>query len=172
MILSLIFAVRILIPSYYFESLAGSSISYHVILIMQYSGGQPSKGQGGYYGSGGARVLGIDDLEDDPKGRNKVLALAADVQTIQMTVKELDVLENLLRSEEESAAAAAAKSEGTTSSLTSKMIELKNSIKKLITSPDVVESLNNLEIQGAPVWGLSSEEREMIVYLRDKMNES
>jgi hypothetical protein len=47
----------------------------------------------------------------------------------------------------------------------------KNSIKKLITSKDVVESLNSLEIQGSPVWGLSTEEREMIVYLRDKMNE-
>jgi hypothetical protein len=114
-------------------------------------------------------VIGADQV--DTEGRNRVLAMAADVQRIQMTVTELDVLENLLRSEEEEATAAAGSDEsGNSSPVTSKTIELKNSIKKLITSTDVVESLKNLEIQGSPVWGLSTEEREMIVYLRDKMN--
>jgi hypothetical protein len=105
-------------------------------------------------------VIGADDV--DTEGRNRVLAMAADVQRIQTTVTELDDLENLLRSEEE---------DNKSDTVTSKTIELKNSIKKLITSKDVVESLNSLEIQGSPVWGLSTEEREMIVYLRDKMNE-
>jgi hypothetical protein len=105
-------------------------------------------------------VIGQDDV--DTEGRNRVIAMAADVQRIQTTVTELDDLENLLRSEEEN---------NKSDSITSKTIELKNSIKKLITSKDVVESLNSLEIQGSPVWGLSTEEREMIVYLRDKMNE-
>jgi hypothetical protein len=105
-------------------------------------------------------VIGQDDV--DTEGRNRVIAMAADVQRIQTTVAELDELENLLRSEEE---------DNKSDTVTSKTIELKNSIKKLITSKDVVESLNSLEIQGSPVWGLSTEEREMIVYLRDKMNE-
>jgi hypothetical protein len=139
----------------------------------QYSGGQATEGQGGYYGSGGSRVIGQDDV--DTEGRNRVIAMAADVQRIQTTVTELDGLENLLRSEEEDH-----KSDGTSGAgagagagvVTTRTIELKNSIKKLITSKDVVESLNSLEIQGSPVWGLSTEEREMIVYLRDKMNES
>jgi hypothetical protein len=105
-------------------------------------------------------VIGQDDV--DTEGRNRVIAMAADVQRIQTTVTELDALETLLRSEEES---------NQSDTVTSRTIELKNSIKKLITSKDVVESLNSLEIQGSPVWGLSTEEREMIVYLRDKMNE-
>jgi hypothetical protein len=139
------------------------SLSYIYTSIppyFQYSGGQATEGQGGYYGSGGSRVIGQDDV--DTEGRNRVIAMAADVQRIQTTVAELDELENLLRSEEE---------DNKSDTVTSKTIELKNSIKKLITSKDVVESLNSLEIQGSPVWGLSTEEREMIVYLRDKMNE-
>lgn len=126
---------------------------------LQYSGGQATQGQGGWYGSGGARVITAADV--DTAGRDKVLAMAADVQTMQSTAKELALLENLLLSEQESAAGG----------VTNKTIELKNSMKKLITSPDLNEALNNLEIQGEPVWGLSSEEREMIGYLREKINE-
>ena len=134
--------------------------SYYIRRRFQYSGGQATEGQGGYYGSGGSRVIGQDDV--DTEGRNRVIAMAADVERIQSTVRDLDELETLLRSEEE---------DNKSDTVTSKTIELKNSIKKLITSKDVVESLNSLEIQGSPVWGLSTEEREMIVYLRDKMNE-
>jgi hypothetical protein len=28
-----------------------------------------------------------------------------------------------------------------------------------------------LEVQGSPVWGLSSEERELIIHAREKVNE-
>jgi hypothetical protein len=91
------------------------------------------------------------------------LALAADVQKIEKVMKELYGLENLLRYEEGG---------DEEKVVTGKSMELKNQIKKLITAPDVVESLNNLEIQGEPVWGLSSEEREMIILARDKMNAS
>ena len=72
---------------------------------------------------------------------------------------ELEVLESLLRHEGD---------EGVT---TSKSIELKSAIKKLMTAPEVLEALNRLEIQGEPVWGLSSEEREMIMLAREKVNE-
>lgn len=55
--------------------------------------------------------------------------------------------------------------------VTSKTIELKSNIKKLMTSPEVTEALDRLEIQGEPVWGLSTHEREMIMMAREKMNE-
>jgi hypothetical protein len=54
---------------------------------------------------------------------------------------------------------------------TAKQVELKNSIKKLMTAPDFLECLNKLEVQGEPVGGLSSEEREMVVLAREKVNE-
>ncbi|EEC48164.1 predicted protein [Phaeodactylum tricornutum CCAP 1055/1] len=124
-----------------------------------YSGGQATEGQGGYYGSGGARVLPHDSAT--ASGRSMMLALAQDVEKIQSVMTELEVLENLLRSEEETAQG----------SVTGKSIELKANIKKLMTAADVLESLNRLEVQGEPVWGLSTEEREMIVTAREKVNE-
>lgn len=83
---------------------------------------------------------------------------------------ELDMLESLLRREEEEQQKNA---NNKTSSLpvTPKLIELKASIKKLMTAPDVVEALKRLEIQGEPVWGLSTDEREMIILAREKVNE-
>ena len=128
----------------------------------QYSGGQATEGQGGFYGSGGARVISADDSSTvDSEGRSVVLALAADVQKISQVMKEFERLENLLISEEND-------SNGT---VTGKSIELKSSIKKLMTSPDVLESLNRLEIQGEPVWGLSTEERDLVILARETVNE-
>ena len=72
-------------------------------------------------------------------------------------MKEVDMLDSLLMSEGDA--------------VTSKSIELKASIKKLMTAPDFIESLNRLELEGEPVWGLSSEEREMIMMAREKVNE-
>ncbi len=96
-----------------------------------------------------------------------MLAMAHDVQTVRLVMQELDLLESLLRNEEES------KSSGSSSSdvvLSPKSMEIKNSIKKLMTSTDFLESLNNLEVQGEPAWGLSCEEREMIILAREKLN--
>lgn len=86
-----------------------------------------------------------------------MLALAHDVEKISATMQELETLESLLRSESDPTSA--------------KTMELKSTIKKLMTAPDVLESLNRLEIQGEPVWGLSSEERELIMLAREKVNE-
>jgi len=121
-----------------------------------YSGGQATEGQGGFYGSGGARAAVLDYNSDDDE-RSKMLALAADVQKITQVMDELETLESLLRAEDPG-------------SVTGKSMELKNAIKKLMTAPEVLESLNRLEIQGSPVWGLSSEEREMIIAAREKVN--
>jgi len=123
---------------------------------LQYSGGQATEGQGGFYGSGGARVISSSDV--DCEGRQKVLAYAADVEKISAVMDELYALESKLR-------------EIGDDSVSSKSLELKSSIKKLMTAPDVSEALDRLEIQGEPVWGLSTDEREMIVLAREKMNE-
>jgi len=123
---------------------AGESITY--------SGGQATEGQGGYYGSGGARVLPTTTAEH----HTELLALAADVEKIDVTMKELEVLESLLSSEE-------------TNKVTSKSIELRQNIKKLMTSPEFLDSLNRLEVNGQPIWGLNSDEREMITLAREKV---
>jgi hypothetical protein len=85
-----------------------------------------------------------------------MLALAGDVQMIEKLMSELEVLENLLRGEAQA--------------VSGKAMEIKASIKKLMTDPAVLEALNRLEIEGQPVWGLSSAEREMIMTAREKVN--
>lgn len=130
-----------------------------------YSGGQATEGQGGYYGSGGARKLkectgGTDDDEPTQWQRPQMLALAADVSKITSLMDEVDTLENLLHEQTTS----------TSSTPTGKMIEIKSKIKKLCTQPELVECLNRLEIDGEPVWGLSSDERDMIVKARNRVS--
>jgi len=95
--------------------------------------------------------------EGTEESRNKLLALAADVAKIRQVMEECGTLESLLASEE--------------SNTSNKSIELKAAIKKLMTSPDVLTALNQLEVQGEPVWGLSTEERELIIEAREKVNE-
>jgi hypothetical protein len=135
-------------------------------------------GQGGFYGSGGARALSPDHkldgtennvFDQQSKERNKMLAMAQDVQTVRITMQELDLLESLLRNEIEGTSNQTATSTSNTG-VSSKSMELKNSIKKLMTSNDFLDSLNNLEVQGEPSWGLSCEEREMIILAREKVN--
>ena len=126
--------------------------------LQKYSGGQATEGQGGFYGSGGARNTGATATPTPDEERSKMLALAGDVEKLHSVMNELDNLESLLRSEEES------------DPLSSKAMELKASIKKLMTDPQFVDCLDRLEIEGQPVWGLSSGEREMIMLARDKAN--
>ena len=156
---------------------------HHLSIKIKYSGGQPSVGQGGFYGSGGARALTPDsssttDNDDDAsqqkqnQERNKMLAMAHDVQTVRLVMQELDLLESLLRNEEESKSTTGSSGSPSSSldAVSPKSMEIKNSMKKLMTSTDFLESLNNLEVQGEPAWGLSCEEREMIVLAREKVN--
>ena len=88
-----------------------------------------------------------------------MLAVASDVEAIENVMDEVDRLESLLRREDET-------------SVSSKTIELKANIKKLVTAPEFVEALNRLEVQGAPIWGLSTAEREMIVEAKEKMRQA
>ena len=140
---------------------------------IQYSGGQESVGQGGFYASGGARAVDPSSSSSSSsssptieESRMSMLALAADVQKISSVMKELETLENLLAHDKERDGGGTA-----TETVSGRSIEIKASIKKLMTQPDVLESLNRLEIQGKPVWGLSSDERELIIMARDKVNE-
>ena len=84
--------------------------------------------------------------------------MAADVQKITHVMEELETLENLLEREEEG-------------KVSGRSIEIKNSIKKLMTSPETLESLNRLEYNGSPVWGLSMNERALVELAREKVNE-
>lgn len=84
--------------------------------------------------------------------------MAKDVETVSSAMDEYMTLERLLENE------------GT--EVNNKSIELKAAMKKLMTSPEFVAALNRLEVQGEPVWGLSTEEREMIFMAREKMNSS
>jgi hypothetical protein len=86
-----------------------------------------------------------------------MLALAADVQKITTVMRELETQEGLLEKE--------------TDPTTGRSIELKAGIKKLMTHPEIMESLKRLEVLGEPVWGLSRKEREMIILAREKVNE-
>ena len=86
-----------------------------------------------------------------------MLALAADVQFIQQVMAEVEVLQHSIEKEE--------------SEISPQSIELKSTVKKILTSPQFMESLDRLEIQGSPVWGLSSEERELIIDAREMVNE-
>lgn len=88
--------------------------------------------------------------------RKTMLALAQDVEHIRNIMEELETLERLLEGEE---------------SVSNKSMEIKSNIKKLMSNPSVLESLNNLEINGEPVWGLSCSEREMIILAREKVKE-
>lgn len=66
-----------------------------------------------------------------------MLALAADVQRITATMEELEVLQHLLDRE-------LSESNGQVSG---RSIELRGSIKKLMTNPEITECLNRLEVK-------------------------
>jgi hypothetical protein len=87
-----------------------------------------------------------------------MIALSHDVELVRTTMIELERLEGMLRD-----------SDGVETS--KETIELKHSIKKLMTASELLESLNNLEFNGEPIWGLSTVERELIMAARDKVNE-
>ena len=140
--------MRVRIPRVEFSSSGyGDSITY--------SGGQASEGQGGFYGSGGARVSKIE-TEHKPE----MLALAADVENLTLVMQEVYNLQDMLEEEKEE-----------NSGVTGKSLEISSKIKKIMTSSDVMDCLNRLEVEGEPVWGLSSEERDLVFAARQKVNE-
>lgn len=121
-----------------------------------YSGGQASEGQGGFYGSGGARASKLET-----EHRPEMVALAADVENLTLVMEEMSKLDLVLEEEKESSG----------SSVTGKSLEISSKIKKIMTSVDVMDCLNRLEFEGEPVWGLSSKERDLVHAVRQKVNE-
>ena len=132
---------------------ADNNLTFHTCT---YSLGQASEGQGGFYGSGGARVSKLET-----EHRPEMLALAADVENLTLVMEEIYKLDEELEKEKE-------QHEG---QLTGKSLEISSKIKKVMTSNDVMDCLNRLEVDGDPVWGLSSEERDLVYYARMKVNE-
>jgi hypothetical protein len=85
--------------------------------------------------------------------RPELLALASDVDHVVQVMMEVQQLEELLEDD------------------LNKSMEARGSIKKLMTAPDFMETLERLEcVKGEPVWGLSQQERELIAAARDKVN--
>jgi hypothetical protein len=114
-----------------------------------YSGGQASEGQGGFYGSGGSRLV-----KSKPAHHPEALARQVDVSKLSSIWAEVETLETELQS--------------LGSSPSSRSIEIKARIKKTISNPSVRELLQRLEIKGEPVWGLSSSERDLVRAVKSK----
>lgn len=77
-------------------------------------------------------------------------------------MEELEQLEDWLREEEEESGG----------KVTKRSEELRSKRTHLVSNPKFLECLDRLQIEGAPVWGLSSEEHEMVVLAREKVNSS
>jgi len=89
-----------------------------------------------------------------------MLALASDVEKIQMVMEQLEKLEDLLTADQEDNGG----------EVTNRSVELRGDIKRLVSNGEFLESLDRLEIQGGPVWGLSSEEHDMVCMAREMVN--
>lgn len=82
--------------------------------------------------------------------------MASDVQHVAQIMDEVTKLEDLLEKEDD----------------LNKSMEARGAIKKLMTSPELMEPLERLEcVKGEPKWGLNQDERELIQEARMKVNE-
>lgn len=99
--------------------------------------------------------------------RPEVLALMANVDKIKFVMEELETLEQLLEQETKGGDGCSSMH---TNAPTARSIELRGSIKKLVTCPDFMQSLNRIECSmWVPVLGLSCEERALISLAREKV---
>lgn len=123
-------------------------VPMRTLTSITYSGGQASEGQGGFYGSGGARVK-----KSDVEWNSKAVAQLEDINALIELMGEVGRLEDLV----------------TDDSVSEPVIEAKASIKKLMTAPATVKLIEALEMGGQPVWGLSQSERVLVKSAREKM---
>ena len=115
-----------------------------------YSGGQASEGQGGFYGSGGARVA-----KGPVSWDHKAVASSEAIRSLTGLMEEASKLEERIRSGDE---------------LDDAVIEAKGNLKKLMTGDEVTELLSSLEMGGEPVWGLSTKERRLVREAKEKIH--
>lgn len=117
-----------------------------------YSGGQASVGQGGFYGSGGARCKkeGFDHQE----------GAVASVEAIQSLTEIMDQAHALLETINGA------------DPLSEKVIENKAMLRKLMTASTTVDFIEALEMGGEPVWGLTQKERSLVKEAREMMSNS
>ena len=115
-----------------------------------YSGGQASEGQGGFYGSGGARVA-----KGPVSWDHKAVASSEAIRSLTGLMEEASKLEERIRSGDE---------------LDDAVIEAKGALKKLMTGDEVTELLEGLEMGGEPVWGLSTKERRLVREAKEKIH--
>ena len=115
-----------------------------------YSGGQASEGQGGFYGSGGARVA-----KGPVSWDHKAVASSEAIRSLTGLMEEASKLEERIRSGDE---------------LDDAVIEAKGALKKLMTGDEVTELLEGLEMGGEPVWGLSTKERHLVREAKEKIH--
>jgi len=116
-----------------------------------YSGGQASEGQGGFYGSGGARVK-----KEGFEWNSKAVAQLEDINALRQVMDEVATLEETVAA--------------VSDPLSEAVIETKQTIKRLMTQPATVALVEKLEMGGAPVWGLSTSERDLVKDARRKIN--
>ena len=81
---------------------------------------------------------------------------SAQILSIRCSSSGKDRLEEMLENESDPASG--------------RSIEIKAGMKKIMTQPEVIQSLDRLEVQGQPVWGLSVQERELIQLARELVN--
>lgn len=93
--------------------------------------------------------------------RTQMLALATDVEHIKMILDEVETLEHLLHKDQEEHG----------NQVTNRSVELRGLIKHLVTNKEFCICLDRLEQEGKPIWGLSSEEHDLISLAREKINQ-
>jgi len=94
-----------------------------------YSGGHASQGQGGFYGSGGTRIA-----TSSPTHHPEATARMADIMELKQLMESISIMESELFS--------------LGPVVSSRTIEIKARIKKMVSNPKVRDLINKLEIKG------------------------
>ena len=114
-----------------------------------YSGGQASVGQGGFYGSGGARLR-----KTDTEWNERAVASVETIESLVGIMAEARALDEAIAGGDP---------------LSEHVIERKAALKKLMTASDTLRCIEALEMGGEPVWGLSQSERALVKEARELM---
>ena len=126
--LSRVFRLKSINPTLPSSLKPRKSCNHRLFSSITYSGGQAISGQGGYYGSGGSRV--VKDHSHDPT----LKASGKELEILKRIMEEIDILQVEL--------------EEHGPEVTSETIALKNKVKKMISDPQLGHLLQRLEKGG------------------------